>query len=119
MRPVQLTLLLTLLSLLVGSGLNFFSPPPTRARSATRCTRYCYFHACPHATRTNSPAYFRLRPVYTATIRGLAAGGRKWYVTANMAVYLVLVPLLLTWLTYGVLRDARIIRELESRQHDV
>ena len=119
MRPVRLTLLLALLPLLVGISLNFFSPPPTRARSATRCTRYCYFHACPHATRANSPAYFRLRPVYTATIQGLSAGGRGWYVTANVSFFLLLIPLLLTWLTYGVLRDARTIRELESRQHDV
>lgn len=115
MRPVRLTLLLALLPLLVGIGLNSFSPTPTRARSATRCTRYCYFHACPHATRANSPAYFRLRPVYMATIRGLAAGGSKWYVTANVAIFLVLVPLMLTWLTYGVLRDARIILELKLR----
>jgi len=77
MRPVRLTLLLAVLPLLVGIGLNFFSPTPTRARLVTRCTRYCYFHACSHANRTNSPAYFRLRPVYTATIRGLAAGGSK------------------------------------------
>ena len=59
-------------------------------RLAARCTRYCYFHACLRATRTNSPAYFRLRPVYAATIQGLAAGGSKWYLTANVAVYLVL-----------------------------
>ena len=83
MRPERLTMLLALLPLLVGMGLNFASPPSTRALLATRCTRYCYFHACPHATRANSPAYFRLRPVYAATIRGLSAGGRKWYVTAR------------------------------------
>ena len=117
MRPVRLTLLLALLPLVVGIGLNFFSPTPTHARLATRCTRYCYFHACPHATKANSPAYFWLRPVYAATKRGLSAGGRKWYVTVNVAVYLVLVPLLLTWLTYGVLRDARTIRRLKSHEH--
>ena len=119
MRPVRLTLLLALLPLLVGIGLNFFSPTPTRARLATRCTRYCYFHACPHATWANSPAYFRLRPVYAATIRGLSAGGREWYVTANLIFFVALVPASLLWLTYRVLRDARTIREIKALRHHV
>ena len=93
MRPVRLTLLLALLPLLVGFGVNSISPPATRALSATHCTRYCYFHECPHATRANSPAYFRLRTLYAATIKGLAAGGIKWYLKANVAFYLVLIPL--------------------------
>lgn len=115
MRPVRLTLLLALLPLLVGFGVNSISPPATRALSATHCTRYCYFHECPHATRANSPAYFRLRTLYAATIKGLAAGGIKWYLKANVAFYLVLIPLLLTWLTYGVLRNARAILDLKLR----
>ena len=119
MRPVRLTLLLALLPLLVGIGLNFFSPPPTRTRSASRCTRYCYFHACPHATRANSPAYFRLRPVYAATIRGLSAGGRRWYVTANLVFFVALVPVSLICLTYGTLRDARAISEMKAFRHHV
>ena len=84
MRPVRLTLLIALLPVLVGIGRNNFSAPPTGPLSATQCTRYCYLHACPHTTRANSPAYFQLRPVYAATIKGLAAGGRRWYVTANL-----------------------------------
>jgi len=89
--------------------------PSTRHYVASRCTRYCYFHACPHATATNSPAYFQLRPLYNATIKGLAAGGKKWYVTANILFYLVFMPLLLFWLVSGIVRSQDLISQLQSR----
>ncbi|WP_354584941.1 hypothetical protein [Hymenobacter sp. UYCo722] len=117
MRPLLLTLLLAALPLLFGFWMNATAPhPPTSAYAAARCTRYCYAHACPHATAANSPAYFRLRPLYGLTIAALLAGGRAWYGLFNVAFYLVFIPGLLLWLTYGALRNARTLRQLKQRR---
>ena len=115
-RPLLLTFLLALLPLLLGVAVNSAAPhPPTAAWVATRCTRFCHDHACPHATPSNSPAYHRLRPLYELTIRALAAGGGgAAYVLANLLVFLVVIPLLLLRLTYAVLRDACAIRRLQT-----
>lgn len=115
MKPLLLTLLLAALPLLLGYYLNASAPAPTSAYSPTRCTRYCALHGCRHATRANSPAYFRLRPLYAATVRGLQAGGARNYVLVNILVYLLLVPALLLWLTYGALRDGQRLSQL--RRH--
>ncbi|MGI4862852.1 MAG: hypothetical protein ACRYFZ_02945 [Janthinobacterium lividum] len=116
MKPFFLTLLLALLPLAFGFWVNSTVPhAPTRAYVAARCTRYCTAHGCRHATRANSPMYFRLRPLYAATIAALAAGGAGLYAAANVAFYLVCVPGLLLWLTYGALRNARLIRQLRQR----
>jgi hypothetical protein len=112
-----LVLLLAMLPVAFGAYINETSPAPTTARLAVRCSRYCEMHGCPHATRANSPAYFRLRPLYTATVRGLMGGGRQWYATANIGFYLVLIPLLLLGLTYGALRNAVLIRQLKTQRH--
>lgn len=114
MKPLLLTLWLALLPLLFGLWVNATAPPPTRAYSPARCTRYCAAHSCRHATRANSPAYFRLRPLYQATVAALAAGGADWYVYANSGFYLVLLPALLLWLTYGALHNWRLIRRLSA-----
>ena len=114
-RPLLFTFLLALLPLLFGLYINATAPPPTRAYRLARCTRYCAAHACRHATRANSPAYFRLRPLYRATVAALAAGGAGWYVYANIGFYLVLLPALLLWLTHGALRNWGLIRQLKSQ----
>lgn len=115
MKPFLLTLCLALVPLLFGLWVNASAPhPPTRAYAAGRCTRYCALHGCRHATRANSPAYFRLRPLYRATVAALAAGGTGWYAPANIAFYLVLMPALLGWLTYGALRNRHTIRQLSA-----
>lgn len=117
MRAFLLTLLLALLPLAVGYWVNAHAPYPTsRSHAPTHCTRYCALHHCTHATPANSPAYRQLRPVYEATVRALASGGRGWYATTNVAVYLVLLPLLLVWLTYGAIRNAQLIRKLRQGQ---
>jgi hypothetical protein len=115
MKPLLLTLLLAILPLLFGYYLNASSPPPTSAYNPARCTRYCALHSCRHATRANSPAYFRLRPLYAATVRGLHLGGARNYVLVNILVYLLLLPSLLMWLTYGALRDGQRLSQL--RRH--
>jgi hypothetical protein len=105
--------LLSALPMAFGYYINATSPAPTEQRLATRCSRYCERYGCPHATPTNSPAYFRLRPLYVATIKGLAAGGKKLYATANIVIYVVLIPLLLMGLIYGALRNALLIHRLK------
>lgn len=115
-RPALLTLLLAALPMLFAYYLNAIAPhPPTRAYVPTRCTRYCTIHGCHHATRANSPLYFRLRPLYAATVAGLAAAGRGLYAAANTIFYLVFIPGLLSWLTYGALRNWRTIRQLKQQ----
>ncbi len=117
MRPLLLTLLLAALPLLFGFWVNETAPsPPTEKYVAARCTRYCYAHACPHATARNSPAYFRLRPLYAGTVAALSAGGGARYGLVNVAFYLVLMPGLLLGLTYGALRNARTLRQLRQRR---
>ena len=114
MKPFLLTLCLAALPLLFGFWVNATAPhPPTRAYSPTHCTRYCALHHCTHATRATSPTYYRLRPVYDATVRALGAGGRGWYAATNVAVYLALLPLIMGWLTYGALRNAQRIQHLK------
>ena len=114
MRPFLLTLVLAALPLLFGFWVNYTAPhPPTTHYAATRCTRYCEAHGCPHATRANSPAFFRLRPLYAGVIRGLSVGGGARYGLVNVAFYLGLLPGLLGWLTYGALRNARALRQLK------
>jgi len=115
MKPLLLTLCLAFLPLLFGFWVNAIAPPAARTYNPAYCTRYCAAHACRHATRANSPAYSRLRPLYRATVAALAAGGAGWYVYANAGFYLVLLPILLLWLTYGALRNARRIRQLKSQ----
>ena len=116
MKPLVFTLGLALLPVLFGLWVNASAPhAPTRAYTAAQCTRYCAAHGCHHATRANSPAYFRLRPVYAATIRGLMVGGRARYAVVNIGAYLVLLPALLLWLTYGALRTASTIRQLKKQ----
>ena len=116
MRPLLLTLLLAALPLLFGFWVNATAPHrPTTAYVAARCTRSCTLHGCRHATRANSPAYWRLRPVYAATVAALAAGGRGRYAAVNVAVYLVLVPGLLLWLCHGALRNMGTIRGLKNQ----
>ncbi len=74
MRPLLLTLLLAALPFLFGLWVNETAPhPPTEAYVAARCTRYCYAHACPHATARNSPAYARPRPQYGRTVAALSS----------------------------------------------
>jgi hypothetical protein len=115
-KPLLLALGIALLPLLFGLWVNTSAPyPPTRAYTAARCTRNCATHGCRHATRANSPAYFQLRPVYNATIRGLMLGGRAQYAAVNIGFYLVLMPALLLWLTYGALRNASTIRRLKRQ----
>ncbi|RZL13339.1 MAG: hypothetical protein EOO62_08410 [Hymenobacter sp.] len=117
MKALLLTLCLALLPLLFGLWVNETAPhAPTRAYSSARCTRYCAAHDCRHATRANSPLYFQLRPLYRATVAGLSAGGRGLYAAVNVACYLVFLPGLLLWLTYGALRNRSIIGQLK-RQH--
>ena len=77
-------LLLALLPVAAGVYVNETGPPPTEKRLPARCSRYCEAYGCPHATPANSPAYFRLRPLYVATIRGLSAGGRDLYTAFNI-----------------------------------
>ena len=114
MRPLLLTFLLAALPLLFGYWVNTHAPyPTTRAYAATHCTRYCTLHGCRHATASNSPAYQELKPVYAATVRALAVGGRGWYAAVNVGVYLLVVPALLLGLTYGAIRNAGIIRQLK------
>ncbi|TVT40088.1 hypothetical protein FNT36_11340 [Hymenobacter setariae] len=111
-----MTLSLALVPLLFGIWVNGTAPhPPTRAYTPTRCTRYCAAHGCRHATRANSPAYFQLRPVYVATVRGLMLGGKARYAAFNIGLYLGLLPALLLWLTYGVLHNASVIRRLKKQ----
>ncbi len=115
MKPLLVTLFLALLPLAFGLWVNTSAPhPPTKIYSVTRCTRYCAAHGCRHATRANSPAYFRLRPLYAATIAGLMVGGGARYAAVNIGFYLVFIPGLLLWLTYGALRSARRIRQLRQ-----
>ncbi|MBH8568277.1 hypothetical protein KB206_05245 [Microvirga sp. STS02] len=117
MRPLFFTFCLAALPLLFGFWVNeTASHPPTTAYVATRCTRYCYAHACPHATAANSPAYVRLRPLYRLTIAALSLGGRGRYGLVNVVFYLLLVPAVLLWLTYSTLRNARTLRQLKQRR---
>ncbi|MDO7847119.1 hypothetical protein Q5H92_12170 [Hymenobacter sp. M29] len=113
-----LVLLLATLPVAFGVYINETSPPPTTAQLAGRCSRYCEMHGCPHATPANSPAYFRLRPLFVATIKGLMGGGRQWYAAVNIGFYLVLIPLLLLGLTYGALRNAVLIRQLKAQRRE-
>lgn len=114
-RPLLLLLLLALLPIGFGYWVNTHAPyPASRTQAAGHCTRYCALHYCTHTTRANSRAYLHLRPIYDATVRALAAGGRGWYVATNVVVYLGVLPLLLSWLTYGALRNARTIRRLRK-----
>jgi len=115
MKPLLLTLWLASLPLLFGLWVNATAPPSTKAYLPARCTRYCAAHSCRHATRANSPAYFRLRPLYRATVAALAAGGAGWYAYVNIAFYLLLMPALLVWLAYGALRNWRLIRQLKNQ----
>jgi hypothetical protein len=119
MKPLLLTLCLACLPLLFGLWVNTTAPPPTKTYTSARCTRYCAAHACHHATRANSPAYFRLRPLYRATVAALAVGGAGWYIYANIGFYLVFLPALLLWLTYGALRNGRLIRQLTTNSASV
>jgi hypothetical protein len=112
-KPFLLTCFLAFFPLLFGIWVSASAPPPTRAYRPVRCTRYCAAHGCRHATRANSPAYFRLRPLYAATIRGLMLGGRARYAGVNVAFYLVFIPGLLCWLAYGALRNAARIRAIK------
>ena len=115
MRPALPTLLLAALPLLFGFWVNYTAPhPPTTRYEATRCTRYCEAHGCPHATVANSPAYFRLRPLYVLTIRALSVGGGALYGLFNIGFYVVFMPALLVWLTYGALRNAGTLRRLRN-----
>ena len=107
-------LLVALLMAALGAYVNETSPAPTTRLLAGRCSRYCEAHGCPHATPANSPAYFTLRPLYEATVRGLASGGRQYYAAANIAFYLVFIPLLLLGLAYGALRNAVLIHRLKA-----
>ena len=109
--------LLSALPLALGYYVNETSPAPTEKRLPDRCSRYCEHYGCPHATPANSPAFFQLRPLYVATIKGLSAGGRDLYAAANIAFYVVLIPLLLIGLTYGALRNAVLIRQLKAQRH--
>jgi len=114
-----LVALLAVLPLAVGYYVNETSPAPTEQRLATQCSRYCEHYGCPHATPANSPAFFKLRPLYVATIQGLTAvGGPGFYATANIVFYVVLIPLLLIGLTYGALRNAVLIHRLKSPRHE-
>ncbi len=117
MRPLLLTLLLAALFPLFGVWVNYTAPHrPTSAYVAGRCTRYCVAHGCQHATAANSPAYWRLRPLYRLTIQALSVGGRGLYVLLNILFYLVAVPGALLWLTYGALRDAGTIGQLRRQR---
>jgi hypothetical protein len=115
MRPLLLTLLLAALPLLFGYWVNTHAPyPATKSYAASHCTRYCTAHGCRHATAANSPAFTQLKPLYAATIRALAVGGRGWYAAVNVGVYLLFIPAGLLWLTYGAIRNAGTIRQLKQ-----
>lgn len=115
MRALLFTLLLALLPLAFGYYLNATGPPPTKSYLPARCTRACAAHGCRHATRANSPAYFRFRPLYGLTIKALSLGGAGRYALVNIAFYLGIIPALLSWLCYGALRNAGLIRQLNRQ----
>ncbi|MGI4864086.1 MAG: hypothetical protein ACRYFZ_09200 [Janthinobacterium lividum] len=116
MKALFFSFLLAMLPLAFGFWVNETAPhAPTKTYVPTRCTRYCTAHGCRHATRANSPVYFRLRPLYVATVAGLAAGGWGLYAVANIALYLIFIPGLLMWLTYGALRNMQTIRQLKTQ----
>ena len=115
MRSLFLTFCLAMLPLLVGFAVNYTAPsPPTTRYETARCTRYCVAHGCPHATPANSPAFFRLRPLYMLTIKVLSIGGGALYGLLNIVFYVLLIPGLLVWLTYGALRNTRTIHRLRQ-----
>ncbi len=117
MKSFFLTIFLALLPLAFGLWVNETAPhAPTKAYVPTRCTRYCAAYSCRHITRANSPLYFQLRPVYAATVAGLSAGGRQLYAAVNIAFYLVFIPSLLLWLTYGALRNKSSIQRLKQQR---
>lgn len=109
-------LLLALLPLGLEAYVNETSPAPTKKLLADRCSRYCERHGCEHDTPANSPMYFRLRPLYQATVRALGAGGAGLYATFNIVFYVLLLPALLVWLTYGALRNMVLIRRLKTQR---
>ncbi|MCC2547090.1 hypothetical protein LJY25_11580 [Hymenobacter sp. BT175] len=114
---ICVVVLLSVLPMAFGYYVNTVSPAPTEKRLPDRCSRYCEHYGCPHATPANSPAYFRLRPLYVLTIMALSLGGMGLYAAFNIAFYLVFIPLLLIWLTYGALRNMVLIRRLKSLRH--
>lgn len=116
MRAFILTLTLAFLPLLLGFWVNYSAPhKPSRKYEASHCTRYCEVHGCPHATAANSPAFWRLRPLYVLTIQALAVGGSDLYGALNILFYIIFVPGALLWLTYGALRNGRHIRNLKRQ----
>jgi hypothetical protein len=115
MRPLPLTLCLAVLPLLFGFWVNYTAPhAPTTRYEAARCTRYCEAHGCLHTTAANSPAFGRLRVLYVLTIAALSLGGGALYGLFNIVFYVVFVPGLLIWLTYGALRNAQTIHRLKQ-----
>ena len=43
-------------------------------------------------------------------------GGMRNYAAANIGFYVLLVPGLLVWLTYGAVRNAQTLRQLNQRR---
>ena len=116
LKPLLFTIILALLPLAFGFWVNASATyPPSRDYAATRCTRYCEAYGCWHATAANSPAFTRLRPLYVATIQGLSVGGTGLYAALNIAFYVILIPGLFIWLTYGALRNSGRIRQQKLR----
>ncbi|MEM7375481.1 MAG: hypothetical protein AAF587_43200 [Bacteroidota bacterium] len=87
---------------------NELSSPVSNQFKETMCTRYCHTIRCQHfiETKSQSSVVVKLTEAYASNIRWLMDNpiGLR-YKEMNLLVYLILVPIMLFVLLWGVFRD--------------
>ena len=85
-------------------GVNECSPSPTHAYDKIDCTRYCHDKGCPHAAdfRQDHP---QLSRYYAANIQWLKKNPLGLsYQAINLLLYVIIAPLLMLLLFWGLIR---------------
>jgi len=104
--------------LLVMFVVNVASPEPTHDYNSARCTRYCHDHGCSssHLNSIFVPIYKSMGFLYRWNIKVLKEQRFLGYKQINVIIYVVIWPFLMFIMTFIVIKQRKIIREIKKRR---
>ena len=96
-------IILLFLPIVLAVIVNETSPAPSHDFQAEQCTRYCHDHGCKHLSPDSKQSW--VGKLYIANINWLKHNPAGLsYQTINVLLYVILAPILIILLFWGVMR---------------